>query len=248
VGFSVNNIGTGGAAASNAGVYLSSDSTITTSDTPIGSFSAGALTAGQSATASLSVALPSNLAPGTYYMGAVADSGNAIAESNEANNASNAVPVILGNDSANTLNGSSGNDILYGFAGNDTFYGGTGKDLLIGGAGSDHFVYRASTEGLDRIVDFTPGSDVLDFSRSAFGSHLTDRIFGTGPLASSHFVANATGPTNSAQTFWFNTNINDPAHYHTLYFDADGSGPGAPIAMVTLGQAVALTAADIHMV
>jgi len=33
-----------------------------------------------------------------------------------------------------------------------------------------------------------------------------------------------------------------------LYFGADGSGPDAPIAMVALGQAAALTAADIHMV
>jgi len=44
---------------------------------------------------------------------------------------------LNGNDSANTLTGTSGNDELYGSGGNDILKGGAGNDLLDGGAGAD---------------------------------------------------------------------------------------------------------------
>ena len=170
----------------------------------------------------------------------MADSGNLVAESNEANNASNIVPVILGNDSGNTLNGTSGNDTIFGFGGNDTLTGGSGNDTLVGGAGGDHFRFNARSDGLDTIVDFTSGTDVLDFSRLAFGNKLAIRA-NTGILDPSHFIANATGPITSAQEFWYNTSD------HRLYYDADGSGAGAPIAMALLGVST-LSNTDIHLV
>jgi Ca2+-binding RTX toxin-like protein len=237
--FQVNNIGTD-AGASTTGVYLSTDSAITTSDTLIGSHSTPSLAAGTSDPESTSLSFPSNLAPGTYYIGALADSGNVVAESNEANNASNIVPVILGNDSGNTLNGTAGNDTIFGFGGNDTLTGSSGNDTLVGGAGNDHFRFNARTDGLDTIVDFTSGTDVLDFSRVAFGNKLAGRA-NTGILDSSHFIANATGPITSAQEFWYNTTD------HKLYYDADGSGAGAPVAMALLGVST-LSNTDIHLV
>ncbi|MET0709468.1 MAG: hypothetical protein ABWY82_21880 [Tardiphaga sp.] len=33
------------------------------------------------------------------------------------------------------------------------------------------FVFKAKTEGVDQILDFTSG-DLLNFSRTAFGNHL----------------------------------------------------------------------------
>jgi Ca2+-binding RTX toxin-like protein len=168
-----------------------------------------------------------------------------VAETDETNNASSTVPVIIGNSAANSLSGTSGNDIIFGLGGNDTLTGGFGNDMLIGGTGSDHFRFNARTDGVDTIVDFTSGADVLDFSRYAFGSHLAIGNGNFGTLSASHFVANSTGPTNSAQKFWYDT---DPAHFHTLYYDADGSGPGGAIAMALLGQGVNLTNNDIHLV
>ena len=45
--------------------------------------------------------------------------------------------VILGNDSANRLEGKGGDDMLFGRDGNDTIFGGSGDDLIAGGRGSD---------------------------------------------------------------------------------------------------------------
>ena len=143
---------------------------------------------------------------------------------------------------ADILTGSSLDDILTGGAGNDTLTGGAGNDTLTGGSGNDHFVYNATNEGLDHIIDFGTGSDELDFKHTAFGNGLASGGADTGTLGSSHFVANGTGPTNANQVFWYNTAD------HTLYYDADGSGAGAAIAMAKLENNHALVSGEIHMV
>ena len=64
------------------------------------------------------------------------------------------------------LEGDSGNDTLIGGVGDDYLIGGTGNDVLQGGAGNDMFVFTKG-DGLDTIVDFSPGSasgDVLDLN------------------------------------------------------------------------------------
>src|SRR5262249_30678502 len=124
VGYRVNNVGTATAATSTTGVYLSTDTTITSSDTLIATRSTPLLTVGGSDAESVSPSFPRNLVPGTYYIGAIADYNGQITESNEANNASNALPVILGNDADNALTGTSGSDTILAFAGNDTLTGG----------------------------------------------------------------------------------------------------------------------------
>ena len=85
-----------------------------------------------------------------------------------------------------TMNGGSGNDFVNGNGGNDTVYGGAGmdevrggsgndilsggadRDILVGGNGDDTFLYFSVSEsvgaGVDLIVDFTRGSDVIDLS------------------------------------------------------------------------------------
>ncbi len=90
-----------GGAASGAftvGFYLSADSVITTSDTSIGSRSVTSLAAGATSTAATTVTVPAGLAPGTYYLGAIADSANQISESNEANNAILGSQIQVGPD------------------------------------------------------------------------------------------------------------------------------------------------------
>ena len=115
------------AAASTTGLYLSTDSTITTSDTLLGTFSSPSLGAGGSDSESIALSLPTNLTAGTYYLGVIADYNGQISESNETNNASNAIPIIVGNSNANTLTGTTGNDTMFGLAGNDTINGGSRK-------------------------------------------------------------------------------------------------------------------------
>jgi Ca2+-binding RTX toxin-like protein len=241
VTFQLNNIGASAANSPTATVYLSSDKMITASDTVLGSVPpTSSLQPGATASEPpVSVALGPQATAGTYYIGALADPANAIVESNEANNASNVVPVILGTTGANTLTGTSGNDVIFGFGGNDTITGGAGNDILSGGAGADHFRFMSKSDGVDTILDFTAGVDILDFARSAFGSHLT--VGGnTGTLAASHF-AEDTATAATAQ-FVYNTST------ETLYFDSDGTGSTKPIEIAKLLGVSHLSSTDFHIV
>jgi Ca2+-binding RTX toxin-like protein len=250
VSFTLKDAGPGSSAASTTGLYLSTDSTITATDMLLGTFSSPALQSGGTHNESISFSLPANLAAGTYYLGVVADSTSMVAESNENNNASSAIPIVVGNSGANWLSGTAGNDIIFGLAGNDTIsggggnnvlVGGSGNDALLGGTGNDQFVFNATNEGLDQIYNFHVG-DLIDFAAAGFGNNLGAAGANTGLLDPSHFVANATGPTNAAQEFWFNTSN------HTLYFDSNGSAPGGQVAIAHLQNSYALHSTDILLV
>ncbi|MBI3010201.1 MAG: VCBS repeat-containing protein [Candidatus Omnitrophica bacterium] len=70
------------------GVYLSKDATITTADTLVGTYPfAAGLAAGYNTTTTKAFPLPTSLAPGTYYWGAIVDYNNALLEISETNNA-----------------------------------------------------------------------------------------------------------------------------------------------------------------
>jgi hypothetical protein len=246
--FVLKDTGAASAVASVSGLYLSTDSTITTSDTLLGTFAASALQSGGSQSESISFSLPTSLAAGTYYLGMMADATSKVAESSETNNVSTVIPVVVGNANANSMAGT--NAIMFGLAGNDTItsaggnnvmIGGAGNDTLVGGAGNDQFVFNASSEGLDQIYNFHAG-DAIDFAAAGFGSHLAAGGANAGVLDASHFVANATGPTTTAQEFWFNTST------HTLYFDANGSAPGGQTAIAHLQNAYVLHNTDILVV
>ena len=98
---------------------------------------------------------PTNLTPGTYYIGVLADYNAQIVEASETNNASNVVAVILGNSSANTLIGTSAADTIFGLGGDDTLDGGAGADTMIGGSGDDFI-----GEGIDTVIGGA-GNDVF---------------------------------------------------------------------------------------
>ncbi|MEM9062730.1 MAG: hypothetical protein AAGD13_19890 [Pseudomonadota bacterium] len=70
---------------------------------------------------------------------------------------------INGNSGDNSLSGGTGNDRLDGNDGNDTLNGGTGNDILEGGGGDDVFVLGPD-DGVDRILDFTIGEDLIDLA------------------------------------------------------------------------------------
>jgi Ca2+-binding RTX toxin-like protein len=75
--------------------------------------------------------------------------------------------TLTGTEAGETLGGSAGDDSLDGAAGDDTLDGGEGSDQLVGGAGNDVFVAGAAGEavdGLDKVIDFTPGEDSLEFT------------------------------------------------------------------------------------
>lgn len=68
---------------------------------------------------------------------------------------------IYGYEGNDELIGGSGNDILVGGSGNDILDGGSGNDTLTGGLGRDTFVLYYSGGGIDRITDYTVGTDLI---------------------------------------------------------------------------------------
>jgi Ca2+-binding RTX toxin-like protein len=93
--------------------------------------------------------------------------------------------------SGTSIVGGVGNDKIWGGAGNDTLDGGLGSstititpnsisygdgvDTLFGGAGSDTFVFHpVSGNGVDRILDYTPGVDHLAISDPFLSPSLFD--------------------------------------------------------------------------
>jgi Ca2+-binding RTX toxin-like protein len=146
------------------------------------------------------------------------------------------VTRVRGSEFDDTISGNGTNNFLEGRGGGDT---------LTGGAGADHFVYTATTDGLDHITDFSGHggqNDVLDFDVTAFGSGLAIGSADTGTLDPSHFVADNIGPTNADQVFWYNTGTS------TLYYDADGNGAGDAVAIAVLDNGFVLNSTDLHLI
>ena len=103
--------------------------------------------------------------------------------------------TLVGDVSANELNGFAGADVLRGGGGNDTLNGGTqndtldggaGADILIGGTGSDFADYRNSNAGV--TIDLTAGTgagghaagDILSTIEHIYGSGYGDNLIGNG--------------------------------------------------------------------
>ncbi|WP_281184610.1 CARDB domain-containing protein [Trichlorobacter lovleyi] len=91
----IRNQGTGAAGKFYIGLYLSTDSTITTSDTFLGEEYLSSLAAGAQRAYTTNITLPANIS-GAYYIGAVVDSRGAIAESDETNNSFEVGPISIG--------------------------------------------------------------------------------------------------------------------------------------------------------
>lgn len=128
----------------------------------------------------------------------------------------------------NVFEGRAGNDTLDGGSGRDTLIGGAGKDKLIGGAGYDQFRFDARLGGsnVDKIVDFTHGTDKIALDHAIF------KALGTA-FEKSEFVALASGhsATKGSQHVLY-----DRAH-GSLWYDADGRGGHVAVQFAQLGTA-----------
>lgn len=130
-----------------------------------------------------------------------------------------------GNDK---LDGGTGNDQLYGGAGNDNLIGGEGNDLLAGslgndslagGLGNDYFIFNEgnfAAIGIDKIKDFTSGSDKLWFD--------TDVYTALAGITADNFTTATTGDANDVLIYTGGK----------LYYDADANGTEAAILVANL--------------
>ncbi|MDF0595515.1 M10 family metallopeptidase C-terminal domain-containing protein [Psychromarinibacter halotolerans] len=107
--------------------------------------------------------------------------------------------LVHGDGGADLLLGGIGNDTLIGGPGNDTIIGGEGIDQMSGEGGADVFVFQTVADSPvgtpDAIMDFEPGSDVIDLSDLVPGL-LTARIgasfTGTAPELRTQEVGGST--------------------------------------------------------
>lgn len=130
------------------------------------------------------------------------------------------------------LDGGGGGDTLVGGLRADTLSGGTGNDVLTGGGGNDLFLFDAKpvSSNADVITDFARGRDKIVLSSEVFTG--LDRL-GTNGLDPSNFIRSASATATSAR------DGNDHLIYNSttgiLFFDADGVGGKAGVAIAQIG-------------
>jgi Putative Ig domain/RTX calcium-binding nonapeptide repeat (4 copies)/Metallo-peptidase family M12B Reprolysin-like len=146
-----------------------------------------------------------------------------------------------GNDADNRIIGlGSGTNTISGGAGNDYLEGGLGNDVLTGGAGVDSFVLNAPKSGIDRLTDFTTGTDKLYISAALYGGGL---VAGNALNINQLLIGIGTKATTADQRFIYKNTTGE------LYFDADGNlGTFASEKIATLSNLSSLSAGDFLVV
>lgn len=159
---------------------------------------------------------------------------------------------VIGGDGKDSVNGGAGDDSVVGGAGNDSVVGGTGddsveggtgndvitggegSDSLSGGQGTDTFVIDTNPDAgnVDEITDFVPVDDTIKVDNNVFF-----KLTITGTLNSNNF-ATGSEAVDSNDFLVYDPNTG------ALDYDADGSGPGAPVEIALLGTGLSLTSAD----
>jgi hypothetical protein len=161
------------------------------------------------------------IAYGTEIENAISGSGN---------------DTLRGNTAANELAGGAGNDMLLGYDGNDTLRGGLGNDTLAGGSGGDVFHFADSGSGLDSVLDFSEGVDLIWLDATLFSDIVA------GMLDADQFiVGNFNAAQDDTDRVIYNTTTD------TLFIDSDGAGGIVAIALATFSGAD-LTIADFVIV
>ena len=175
----------------------------------------------------------------TFTLGAEIENGTLLS-TGLVNLAGNALAnVLTGGGGANLITGGAGADTILGGTGDDTLSGGAGADRLTGGSGYDVFRFDVLPDaGPDLIADFAVGADKLHISRAAFAGL---SAAASGPLGLGLFWSGAgvTSAHDADDRLVYDTTTG------TLYYDADGVGGAAAIALATFGTArPVLSAAD----
>ena len=176
----IKNQGGGASGASTTRFYLSTNPSFDASDTRLdGSRPVGPLAAGASSTGSTSVTIPAGLAVGTYYLIALADADNAVAETSESNNtaarATQAGPDLVVSALAAPSAGAAGSTVLV----SDTT---KNQGSSPAGTSTTRFYLSAngSLDASDIQLDGSRAVPALDAGASSAGSTSVTIPAGTG--------------------------------------------------------------------
>lgn len=122
------------------------------------------------------------------------------------------------------------NDVLKGSNASDEFESLGGKDTMTGRGGSDNFVWNDESQ-------LGKGDVVTDFDTTgADHDYLTFEVANFTGMTTTAVVVNGTAATSAVGTFIFNA-AND-----ILYWDEDGTGSAAKVAIVKLTGVASLSA------
>lgn len=150
--------------------------------------------------------------------------------------------MLIGDTSANTLEGLKGTDTISGGGGNDKITGGLGADTLTGGPGNDQFIYDSVADFGDTITDFSKAAgnnDVLMFNSVSFGEIGKDSN-GHGQLLAGMFIISASNVALDADDIFILRTTDN-----TLWYDGDANLPNAPVKIADLQPGAVFTIADI---
>jgi Ca2+-binding RTX toxin-like protein len=130
----------------------------------------------------------------------------------------------LGDDN---IDASTGNDFVYGGDGDDNLNGGLGQDTLTGGDGADDFIFntKLSASNADIILDFDDSVDTIQLDDAIFKKLKNDADLSDNIVVGTRAI--------DRNDYLIYNDITD-----VLYYDADGSGTGAQVAIsvVTIGS------------
>ena len=148
--------------------------------------------------------------------------------------------ILTGSSADDQLSGSDGSDQLIGGVGNDRLSGDAGVDTLTGGLGSDTFVFGSGAKSVarDTIIDFnSAGGDRIALTQTGFAAvHQTNGILNAEKF---YAAAGARAAHDANDRIVYNTNSG------VLYYDADGLGGQAAVAIALLKGHPTLAAADV---
>ncbi len=142
---------------------------------------------------------------------------------------------IFGGGGNDRIWGFDGNDKLKGGGGNDWMWGGLGKDTIWTGSGRDHVGFDSLPDGKpDRIKDFSPKKDFLNFVPSAYTVGL-----GLDTLPKSQFRYGKKAKDDDDH-FGYDKKTG------IVWYDPDGKGGESQMDVVKLDKGLSLTHVNIQ--
>lgn len=148
------------------------------------------------------------------------DSGN---DSIDAGTGNDSIYSAYGND---TILGGVGSDYIVAGSGDDLINSGAGVDIVFGGPGKDRYQFDAAAGGYDQLLDFESGEDRILIQNAGFGGLLP-----IGQLQLQNFASQTANAARPQFVF--------DALRGALFWDADGTGVGRSVKIVTTTDVIA---------